>query len=99
MIRSCLKMALRHLVRDRGHAALNIAGLSVGIAACLVISLYVTHELSYDRHYRQAENIYRVNMEWQFRDTGVITHQATVSPVFAKRIQEDTPGIAETGRL
>jgi putative ABC transport system permease protein len=96
---SYLKIALRHLIRDRVHATLNVAGLSVGIAACLVIGLYVMHELGYDRQYPEVDQIYRVVMDWDFRETGVVSRYATVSPVLAKRIQDGTPEIAHVTRL
>lgn len=55
-----LKLALRHLWRDRSYTALNVFGLSVGLAAALAILLYVAHHYSFDRFHQHADRIYRV---------------------------------------
>ena len=47
-------------MRHRGYAAINIAGLAVGIAACLLLFLVLTYELSFDTFHRNAKNIYHV---------------------------------------
>lgn len=60
MIKNHLKVALRTLVRQKSYAAINILGLAVGLASCLLITIYVQHEKSYDRFYPDAERIYRV---------------------------------------
>ena len=60
MLRNLLTTAWRSLWRDRSYAALNILGLALGLATCLVIGLYVAHELSYDRFHPDAERTYRL---------------------------------------
>ncbi len=60
MIRHYLKTALRNLLRHKGYTAINILGLSVGLACCLLIGLYVQNELSYDRYHEKADRIYRL---------------------------------------
>ncbi len=59
MLSNYLTLALRNLRKNRLYSGLNIFGLSLGIAACLLIMLYVSHELSYDRWNPQAERIVR----------------------------------------
>jgi putative ABC transport system permease protein len=66
MIRNYLKIALRNLSRQRFYSFINISGLALGVAACLLIVLYVTHELSYDQYHAKADRIYRVNGEIKF---------------------------------
>ena len=64
MLTNYLKIAYRNLVRQKGYAFINIAGLVVGIACCVLIGTYLYEELSYDRHHTQADRIYRVtNLE------------------------------------
>jgi len=63
MFRSYLKTALRHLLRQKGYALINIAGLAVGLAVCLVIGAYVRHELSYDRFHPDVDRVYRIIQE------------------------------------
>ena len=60
MFKNYLIVALRHLRRGRAFTLINVAGLALGLAACLLILLYVQDEFSYDRHHEGAERIYRI---------------------------------------
>jgi len=60
MIRNYIKTAWRNLVRNKSYAAINIIGLAVGIAACLLIFLIVTFETSFDNFHPNKDRIYRV---------------------------------------
>ncbi|MEM8557675.1 MAG: ABC transporter permease [Bacteroidota bacterium] len=60
MTKNYLLVALRALRRQPGHAVLNIAGLAVGIAAAVVLLLFVDHERSFDRHHTDADDLYVV---------------------------------------
>src|SRR5215469_8479604 len=66
MIKNYLKVALRNLWKSKGFSAINIVGLSVGLATCLLIMLYVVDELSYDKYNTKADRIYRVDGDIQF---------------------------------
>src|SRR4051812_42821772 len=66
-MRNYLVVGLRNLRRERLYAAINILELSLGIACCLVLSLYLRSELTYDRHYPGYENIYRVVNEFTIK--------------------------------
>ncbi len=54
------KIAWRNILKRKGYAIINITGLSVGMAACIVIIMFIVQELSYDRFHRDVEQIYRV---------------------------------------
>ena len=60
MLRNYLTIAVRALRRRLGYAAINVVGLAVGLAVCLVIALYIRHELNYDRFHAKADRIHRV---------------------------------------
>lgn len=60
MLRTYLKVAFRNLWKNRLYTSINIAGLSVGLAACVLIVLFVRDELSYDKHFDQSDQIYRI---------------------------------------
>ncbi|KPL06726.1 hypothetical protein AMJ86_07405, partial [bacterium SM23_57] len=62
MFRNYIKTALRHIVRHKGYSFINIAGLAIGIACCILILLWVQHELSFDRYHENAPSIYRLAM-------------------------------------
>lgn len=60
MLRTYLKVAVRNLWKNRLYTVINVTGLSVGLAACLLIMLFVRDELSYDKHFENSERIYRL---------------------------------------
>src|SRR5882672_6627180 len=60
MFRSHLAIALRHLVAQRLYSTINVLGLAVGLAAAMLLGLYVRHELSYDRFFVKADRTYRL---------------------------------------
>jgi putative ABC transport system permease protein len=66
MFKNYLKVALRNLWRHKGYSAINIIGLAVGLATCLLIFIFVVDELSYDRYNKNAERIYRVDGDIKF---------------------------------
>lgn len=63
MIKNYIKIALRNLRKYKGYSLINILGLAVGIAVCLLIFKYVSHELSYDRYHSKSDRIYRVTLD------------------------------------
>ncbi|HEV3250194.1 MAG TPA: ABC transporter permease [Puia sp.] len=64
MLRSYFKIAIRNLLRNKMLSVINILGLGVGIACCVLITLFVLNETSYDRFHRNAGRIVRVTMEY-----------------------------------
>jgi putative ABC transport system permease protein len=64
MIKSYFKIAWRNLKKNRLYAFINITGLTIGIVSCLLIGVYIRHELSYDRFNDKADRIARVTMEF-----------------------------------
>lgn len=60
MLKNYIKIALRHLKKYKTYTSINLIGLSVGIAVCIIISLWVKYELSFDKYHKQTNNIYRV---------------------------------------
>ena len=69
MFRNYLKVALRNLWKSKGFTAINIIGLASGIGVCLLIVLYVTDELSYDRFNANSDRIYRLDADIYFNNT------------------------------
>lgn len=66
MLRNYFTIALRNLRKYRFYSFINIAGLSIGLGICLIIVLFVVNELSYDKHFANADRIYRVRSEITF---------------------------------
>lgn len=60
MIQNYFKIALRNLQRNKIYSLINISGLTVGLTACLLVATVVLDDLSYDRQWKNADNIYRI---------------------------------------
>ena len=60
MFQNYLTIAVRNLLRHKGYSAINVLGLSIGIACCILILLYVQDELSYDQFHEKHDRIYRL---------------------------------------
>ncbi|MFD2519364.1 ABC transporter permease [Emticicia soli] len=93
MIRNYLKIAFRNLLRSKTFSFINIFGLSVGLATCLLIMLYVIDELSYDKHHKDGAQIFRVALQ-----TGDERWSSMAAPV-AQGIKKDFAEVEETTRL
>ena len=97
MIKNYFKIALRNLWKNKAFSAINIVGLSAGLAVCLLIVLYVKDELSYDKYNAQAENIYRIDADIFFNGT---QFTSAVSPApLAPTLKKDYPQIVQYVRL
>lgn len=64
MIRSFFKIALRNFSKQFTYSAINVAGLAIGIACSLVILVYVLRELSYENHFKDRDQIYRIGTKF-----------------------------------
>lgn len=70
MLKNYLLFTIRNLLKHKTHAIINIIGLAIGIASFLIIYLYISDELSYDRYHSQSENIYRLVNVYDFDGVG-----------------------------
>ncbi|MEZ5104573.1 MAG: ABC transporter permease [Draconibacterium sp.] len=68
MLKTYLKIAFRNILKSRMFSTINILGLAIGIASFVIILLYVGYEFSFDRFYKNSENIYRVFMDYKTGD-------------------------------
>ena len=100
MFRNHLKIALRALWKNKSSTIINMVGLTIGITSCLLIALFIQHELSYDKFQPKANRIARVVMEYSFdgsSDTEKGTFTSTkVAPVFSRTFPEVIKGIRMT---
>jgi putative ABC transport system permease protein len=97
MLRNYLVVALRNLIRNRAFSAINITGLALGLATCLLIGLYVGHELSYDRFHEKADRIVRVVFRGQMN--GEKMREAVVMAPVAGTLRADFPEIEAATRI
>ena len=68
MLTNYLKLTFRNIWRHKGYSFINIFGLAIGLAACLLILLWVQDEWSYDRFHTNEAYLYRVAEHWQKED-------------------------------
>jgi putative ABC transport system permease protein len=98
MVKNYFKIALRSLKSNKGYTSLNLLGLAIGIACCLVLFQYVSYQKSFDTFNDNADQIARLRME--FRTQGKLTMQsATVFAGIAPRMKQDYPEIKNYCRL
>ena len=97
MLRNFFRVTLRHLQRNRWFTAINIVGLALGIAACLVITLYVSDELSFDRYNDKADRIFRVTFRGVIQGGDI--KEADVMPPVAQTLKNDFPEVLAATRL
>ena len=98
MLRSYFIVALRNLQRSKSASLIKIISLSVGMICFAVISLFIYHELSYDRFHENPEQVLRVVKDF-VNDDGSRIPDATTPPAFGPAIQKDLPEVAYTTRL
>jgi putative ABC transport system permease protein len=97
MIKNYLKTAFRSLLKNKGFTAINVLGLTLGIATCLLIVFYVLDELSYDRFNEKADRIYRVNNDIKF---GGSENSYAIAPgPAAMTLKADFPEIEQAARI
>ncbi len=99
MLKNYFKIALRNLFRHKVSSFINLFGLTVGLACCLLISIYIIDELSYDRYHENADRIYRVTRNFLNRDGSVNLHLGHVAPPFGPLLSNDFPDIEEVVRM
>jgi len=92
-----VKTALRNLYRDKLYALINISGLSLGLACCMILALYLRSELTYDRYHEKYKRIFRVAAE--FKASGKIDDAAFTSIGMAPLLAKDHPEINEFVRF
>jgi putative ABC transport system permease protein len=97
MLTNYLKVAWRNLLRNRTFSFINITGLAVGLGCFLLIALYVMDELSFDRYYDKAGNIYRINMDARWG--GQELRMAESSDMMGPILKKDYPQVQEYTRL
>ncbi len=97
MLRNYLLTAYRSLKNRTAVTGINVVGLAIGLAACLLISLWVRQELSYDTFHPESENIYRIALHAEMEDE---TMEAPITPgPLAPALKRDLPEVEATTRL
>ncbi len=91
MFKNFLITALRNLRRNRLYTAINVLGLALGMACCMVIFIIVRYETSFDNYHSKASRIYRVNLD-QHTPQGRLQNGCNYTPL-AESIRRDVSGL------
>ena len=97
MIRNYIKTALRSLMKNKGFTFINVLGLALGLATCLLIVFYVFDELRYDRYNVKADRVFRLNYDIKFG--GVQNPYAITPPIAGAALKADFPEIEQVARF
>ena len=97
MFRNYLKVAWRNLLKRKAYTLINILGLATGMAACLLIVLFIQSELGYDAFQKKAANIYRIALERRY--PGRSTMYAIIPQSIGAALQKEYPQVEECTRL
>ena len=95
MLRNYLKIAWRNIVGNPLFSAINIIGLSIGLACCIIITIFVRYEMSFDRHWVDADRIYRVTRDFFGNDLEL----AAVAPPIAPLMKQDFAEVEDITRI
>ena len=98
MLTNYFKIALRNLRKHKTFGFINITGVAVGLACFLLIALYVTDELSYDRYNTHADRIYRITRTFLSSEGTPSLQLAQAAPPFGPLIKQDFPEVEQMVR-
>jgi putative ABC transport system permease protein len=96
MLKNYLKIAFRNIKRHKGYAIMNILGLAMGMACCILILLYVQYEMSYDRYHPHSDQIYRILLS---REGFIDRPFAGSPPRLASVLKDNFPEVIHATRV
>ena len=97
MLKNFWRIATRNLFKHKTFSLINIAGLSLGIAVCILITLFITDETQFDKFLPQGNQVYRVYNNYAGKnDTRLM---AVTSPVYANLLKQDFAEVEQTARV
>jgi putative ABC transport system permease protein len=97
MLKNYFKISWRSLVKQKTYSMINIGGFAIGVAACILIAIFIKDELSYDTHYANHQRLYRI--------VGVVTENGELKrgisfpAPMAEVLKRDFPEVVEAGRF
>ncbi|HEV8284617.1 MAG TPA: ABC transporter permease [Chitinophagaceae bacterium] len=98
MIKNYLKVAWRNLMKNKIFSFINIFGLSVGLASCLLIALYIFHESSYDKYHKNINELYQLGTVF-LKDSSDGERLPNTPAPMANAMKQEFPEISETARI
>ncbi|MGH7451653.1 MAG: ABC transporter permease, partial [bacterium] len=93
MLKNYLKIALRNLLRHKAFTLINISGLAIGLACCIIILMFVRSQTGYDQYHANKERLYRLTLEVERLKIGEVWRSATSSILWGPALKKDYPEI------
>ena len=97
MLKNYFKIALRNLLKRKGYTIINILGLAIGMAVCLLIILFIRNELSFDREQERGDRIYRMVVDRKY--PGRSTSYSFIPQSYAAAVKLECPEVEEAVRV
>ena len=97
MFKNYLKIAIRNIKRHKGYSFINIAGLAIGMACCILMVVYITSELSFDRYHENADRIYRLCRHANIGGTDITSGDSNA--VAASALRDSYPEVVNAARF
>lgn len=97
MFKNYLRIALRNIKKHKGYSIINISGLAIGMASCILITSYVLYELSYDKYHKNADRVFRIKADVQIGNNHF--HIPKSSPPMAGYLTENFPEVLNAARV
>ncbi len=98
MLESYIKIAMRTLWKEKTYALINVAGLAIGLASCILLMLYVQNELAYDTFHKDADRLYRVWVTEDPPERDAFSYSFT-SAAMAGALESSLPAVERTVRV
>lgn len=99
MLQNYWNTAIRNLFRNKLQSLLNLTGLSIGLACCLLIALYIGGEMQYDRWHENRDRIWRVTRTFHSADGAENLHLSAIAPPFARHLKADFAEVEQVTQL
>jgi putative ABC transport system permease protein len=99
MIKNYLRVALRNLLKNKSASFINILGLAIGLCSCLLIGIYIQHELSYDQFEKKGTRLVRVIMEYSFNGSDAFKKGNFTSMKLAPVVKRNFPEVEGAVRM
>lgn len=97
MIKNYLKIAYRSLMKRKAYSFINVIGLAIGMAVCLLIVLFIKSETGFDKFHKEGDNIYRLVVERKY--PGRSTSYSNIPQSYAQAVKQEMPEVREAVRI
>src|SRR5512145_893865 len=99
MLKNYLKIAFRNLLRHKAFTLINISGLAIGLACCIIILMFVRGQTGYDQYHENKDRLYRLTLKVEGLKTGSVWRSTMSSILWGPALKKDYPEIQQFARV